>query len=137
MIAIGLVEWLGPGCTLEQILIGQSYTIYTPAASGCPSFAWQFVVDPPKSINGVLSLPGQRRIATLYGQLHEDDSFQITASASDRGGTADVTGQFTSQVSTIAIHGDGLGSACNGQTFARRLGGYFASQGGAFGGGGN
>jgi hypothetical protein len=47
-----------------------------------------------------------------------------------------VAGRFTSQVSTLSIHGDAAGSGCDGQTFDLRLSGYFARQGGGGGGGG-
>jgi hypothetical protein len=73
-------------------------------------------------------------IATLSGRLNPDDSFRMMATAGQR--TASVTGQFTSQVSTIAIHGDAAGRACDGQVFRMRLGTYFAVQGGGGGGGG-
>jgi hypothetical protein len=122
-----------PGCTMEQILIGQWYTIDTPPIGACPQLAWKFVVDPQRTIGGSLSR-GWHDIATLSGRLNPDDSFQMTATAGQR--TASVTGRFTSQVSTIAIHGDAAGSACDGQVFRMRLGTYFAVQGGGGGGGG-
>ncbi|MFL5253462.1 MAG: hypothetical protein ACJ8AI_11305 [Rhodopila sp.] len=126
-----------PGCTLEQILIGQWYTIDTPAAGACPPLEWQFVVDPQRTISGSLLLGTNRPIASLSGQLNPDDSFQMTATELAGHRTARVTGQFTSQVSTIAIHGDAAGSACDGQIFRLRLSSYFARQGGGGGGGGN
>ncbi|MGD0103850.1 MAG: hypothetical protein ABSC06_07410 [Rhodopila sp.] len=136
MIALALVAGLLPGCTLEQLLIGQIYNIDTPPAGGCPHLLWHFVVNPQRSIIGVLSQNGQQPIANLSGMLNADDSFQITATDVAGNRTANVTGQFTSQVSTIAIHGDAAGSACDGVTFRLRLGGYFASQGVGHGGGG-
>ncbi len=92
--------------------------------------------DAQRSISGFLSNDGQQQIADLSGLLNTDDSFQITATdvAGDR--TANVTGQFTSGVSTISIHGPAAGRACDGQTFKLRLGGYFSRQGGGGGGGG-
>ncbi|MFL5287584.1 MAG: hypothetical protein ACJ8AW_43065 [Rhodopila sp.] len=126
-----------PGCTLEQILIGQWYTIDTPAAGACPPLEWQFVVDPQRTVSGSLLLGTNRPIASLSGQLNPDDSFQMTATELAGHRTARVTGQFTSQVSTIAIHGDAAGSACDGQIFRLRLSSYFARQGGGGGGGGN
>jgi hypothetical protein len=134
--AIGLIAFLLTGCTLEQILIGQLYTITTPPAGACPRLDWHFVVNPQRSISGLLSGDGQRPVANLSGQLNPDDSFQMTATSVTGNRTAAVTGQFTSQVSTISIHGDAAGSACDGQTFHLRLGGYFAFQGGGRGGGG-
>jgi hypothetical protein len=136
LLAIGLAAFGVTGCTLEQILIGQWYTIGTPPAGGCPALQWHFVVDPHRSIGGFLTSDGQQRIATLTGRLNPDDSFQMKATglAGDR--TSDVTGQFTSQVSSISIHGDAAGSACDGKTFNPRLGTYFAFQGGGGGGGG-
>jgi hypothetical protein len=126
-----------PGCTLEQILIGQWYTIDTPAAGACPPLEWQFVINPQRTISGSLLLGTNRPIASLSGQLNPDDSFQMTATELAGHRTARVTGQFTSQVSTIAIHGDAAGSACDGQIFRLRLSSYFARQGGGGGGGGN
>jgi hypothetical protein len=124
------------GCTLEQLLIGQWYTIYTPPAGSCPGLYWRFVVDAQRSIGGFLSRDGRQPVANLSGLLNADDSFQMTAS--DVAGTraATVTGQFTSQVSTISIHGDVAGSGCDGQTFYLRLGRYLSSQGGGGGGDG-
>jgi hypothetical protein len=124
-----------PGCTFEQILIGQQYRIYTPPMAACPRLEWRFVVNPQRSIDGSLSGEGQR-LATLSGRLDADDSFHITATGAAGNRTADVTGRFTSQVSTISIRGDAAGSACNGQNFDLRLGSYFARQGGGGGGGG-
>jgi hypothetical protein len=136
MIALVLVACVLPGCTLEQILIGQWYTVYTPPAGACPRLAWRFVVNPQRSISGFLSDDGQQRIANLSGLLNADDSFRITATDVPGDRTADVTGQFTAGVSTISIHGAAVGHACDGQTFKLRLGGYFSRQGGGGGGGG-
>jgi hypothetical protein len=124
-------------CTLDQILIGQWYAIQTPQADACPRLQWRFVVSPQRAIDGFLMRDGQQRIATLSGLLNADDSFRMTATDTADHRTADVTGRFTAQVSTISIHGDGAGSACDGRTFALRLGSYFAFQGGGGGGGGN
>jgi hypothetical protein len=135
-IALALATCLLPGCTLEQILIGQEYTIYTPPAGTCPPLEWRFVVNAQRSISGILSLGQQRRIASLSGVLNADDSFQMTATEVGGNRTAAVTGRFTSQVSTLSIRGDAAGNACDGQTFKMRLGGYFAFPGGGGGGGG-
>ena len=124
-------------CTLEQIFIGQWYDIQTPRAGACPSLQWHFAVNPQRAINGFLTAGTQQELATLSGLLKADDSFAITATDTVRRRTATVTGQFTSQISTIAIHGDAAGTACDGLTFDLRLGSYFASQGGGGGGGGN
>jgi hypothetical protein len=136
MIALVLAASLLSGCTLEQILIGQWYIIATPPAGACPSLTWRFVVNPQRAISGSLAYGTQPPFANLSGQLNADDSFGITATGVAGHHTADVTGRFTSEVSTIAIHGDAAGSACDGQTFEMRLGGYFAHQGGGGGGGG-
>lgn len=124
------------GCTLEQILIGQWYTITTPQAGACPQLDWRFFVNPQHVIKGTLSRDSQQQIANLSGVLNADDSFRMTATDIASNRTADITGQFTSQVSTISIHGDAAGRGCDGQTFRMRLGGYFARQGGGGGGGG-
>lgn len=124
------------GCTAEQILIGQVYNIYTPSTGACPRLEWQFVVNPQRSISGHLSVDGQQKLANLSGLLAADDSFQITATDLSGNQTASVTGQFTSLISTISIHGDAAGRACDGQTFTMRLGSYFSRQGGGGGGGG-
>jgi hypothetical protein len=130
VLAVSLLQ----GCTLEQILIGQWYTVYTPAAGACPALAWRFVVNPQRSIDGFLAGDGQQRIANLSGVLNADDSFQITATNVADTRTANVTGRFTSEVSTISIHGDAAGRACDGQTFELRLGRYFWYWGGGHGG---
>lgn len=135
-ILLGLAACLLSGCALEQIFPGQWYTIYTPQAGSCPRLGWRFVVDPQRSIGGFLTGEGQQRIADLSGRLNTDDSFQMTATDAAGHRTANVTGQFTSQTSTISIHGDAAGRGCDGQTFKVRLGGYFVRQGGGGGGGG-
>lgn len=94
------------------------------------------MVNAQRSIDGFLLRDGQKRIAILSGTLNADDSFRMTATDTEGHRTAAVTGTFTSQVSTISIHGDAA-SACDGQTFTLRLGSYFANQGGGGGGGGN
>ena len=136
VILVVLVAGLLPGCMIEQLLIGQWYSVHTPPAGACPRLEWRFVVDSNRTINGFLASEGQQRIANLSGLLNNDDSFQITATDVAGGRTASVTGQFTSQVSTISIHGVAVGRACDGQTFKLRLGSYFARQGGGGGGGG-
>ena len=135
-IALVLAASLLMGCTFEQVLIGQLYTIETSQAGACPRLGWRFLVNAQRSISGSLLSDGQQRIATLSGVLNPDDSFQMTATDVAGTGTANITGRFTSQVSTIVIHGDAAGSSCDGQTFELRLGRYFSRQGGGGGGGG-
>jgi hypothetical protein len=135
-IALALAACLLPACTVEQLLIGQWYTIDTPQAGDCPRLEWKFVVNAQRSIGGFLSRNGQQPVANLSGTLNPDDSFRIAVTDVAGGRTADVTGRFTSQVSTISIQGDGAGSGCNSATFNLRLGGYLARQGGGGGGGG-
>jgi hypothetical protein len=136
VVTLVLAVFLLAGCAPQQIMIGQLYRIYTPQAGACPVLEWQFAADPQRMIGGSLSDERQQLVASLSGMLNVDDSFQITATDVAGNQTASVTGRFTSQVSTISIHGDGAGSACDGQTFALRLGRYFSRQGGG-GGGGN
>jgi hypothetical protein len=131
---LALAVLLLPGCKVEQILIGNWYTIYTPKAGACPVLQWQFVVNAQRMIGGYLLTTTQQRIANLAGVLNPDDSFQMTATDVTGHRTANVTGEFLAGVSTISIHGDAAGAACDGQTFNLRLGGYFAFSGGGFGG---
>jgi len=135
-VMLALAASLLAGCKLEQILIGQWYTLYTPPAGACPALTWQFAVNPQRAVIGFLAGEQQQRIATLSGVLNPDDSFQITATSVTGPATAEVTGQFGAQISTISIHGDAAGAGCEGRTFSLRLGGYFARAGGGGGGGG-
>ncbi len=135
-IALGFAACLLAGCTFDQVLVGQWYTVTTPAMAACPSLGWHFVVNPQRAIGGFLSGDAQQRIANLSGVLNADDSFQMQATSVVGHKTAEVTGQFTSDFSTIAIRGDAAGSGCDGQIFKLRLSGYFARQGGGDGGGG-
>ncbi len=123
-------------CTLPQVMVGQLYRIETPPSGACPTLVWQFVVDAQHAIAGSLARAGQFPFADLSGELHPDESFVMTATAHDDRRTAEATGQFTAEVSTLTIRGDGAGAGCDGQTFRLRLGGYFARQGGGGGGGG-
>lgn len=134
-VLLTLVAFLLTGCTLEQILIGQWYTIQTPPAGACPALYWHFFVNAQRIIAGGLS-DNQHPIAALSGPLNPDDSFRITATTPEGKRTATITGRFTSDISTISIHGDAAGTGCDGQTFQLRLSGYFARQGGGGGGGG-
>src|ERR1700709_740638 len=103
---LALAVALLAGCTVEQVLIGQVYILDTPAAGACPQLEWRFVVNPQRAIDGSLSSKyGQQRIGGLSGVLNPDDSFRMTATA-EGGRTAVVSGQFTSLISTISIHGD-------------------------------
>ena len=135
MIPLAITASLLSGCMIEQILIGQWYSVDTPSTGGCPRLEWRFVVNPQRSIDGYLVDHGQQQLATLSGLLNANDSFQITATDAE-GRTVNVTGQFTAQVSTMSIHGLAAGSGCDGRTFKLRLGSYFARQGGGGGGGG-
>lgn len=130
MIVVLLAGSLIAGCSLEQLQIGEWYTIYTPSAGSCPGLRWAFFVDAQRKINGSVSLDAVRQVADLTGVLDPDDSFRMIATDQERHRTAEVTGRFTSLVSTIAIQGDGLSAGCDGQTFSLRLGGYFAHAGG-------
>jgi hypothetical protein len=134
--ALALAACLLPACTVEQILIGQWYTLDTPQVGDCPRLEWRFAVTAQRSIGGFLSRDRQQPVANLSGTLDADDSFRITVTDVAGSRTADVTGRFTSQLSTLSIRGDGAGSGCDGKTFTLRLGGYFARQGGGGGGGG-
>ena len=134
ILALGLTVGLLSACTLDQILIGQVYTIVTPSTGACPALSWQFFVNAQRAINGILS-SGQQRIGILSGTLDQNDPFRMTVADADGRPTATASGQFTSDVSTLSIQGAGAGSACDGQTFRLRLGGYFAHQGGGGGGG--
>jgi hypothetical protein len=136
-LALVLAAGVLSACTFEQILIGEWYTIVTPKAGACPQLIWQFAVNPQRSIGGFLADAGQQRIASLSGVLNPDDSYQITVTDAAGQRTANVIGQFTSQVSTLTIHGAAAGSACDGQTFNLGLGGYFSRRGGGGGGGGS
>jgi hypothetical protein len=114
------------GCTLRQITVGQIYVIDTPAQGACPRLAWTFAQDPQHTITGHIEpYNHDERIANLSGHLNPDETFRMTATHVGDQRTAEVTGQFTSGISTIAIHGDGITQACDGQTFKLRLGGYF------------
>ncbi len=136
MVAFAVAAASLSGCSLEQLQIGQWYTINTPVQGACQPLQWRFVVMPPRSFIGSLTRNGQQ-IAGLTGVLNADDSFQITAMNITSHQVASVSGRFTSQVSTISIRGDAAGIGCDGQTFRLRLGGYFSFQGGGGGGGGS
>jgi hypothetical protein len=136
MIVLALATSVLPGCKIEQILIGQWYSIVTTPVGACPSLDWQFAVNAQRAINGFLSGKGEQRIGTLSGVLNPVDSFQMTLANAAGAPTATVTGRFTSDVSTISINGAGAGSGCDGQTIRMRLSGYFARAGGGGGGGG-
>ena len=123
-------------CTVQQIMIGQWYSIRTPQQAECPMLVWQFAVDAQRTISGSLARAEQPAFASLSGVLNADDSFRMTATNQQDKRTATVTGRFTAQVSTISISGDAAGAGCDGRTVAMRLGSYFARQGGGGGGGG-
>ena len=124
------------GCTLDPVLTGQVYTIETPAEGTCPRLDWHFVADAGRKVEGVLFTDTRQRIADLSGTLAGDGRFQMTAKAGSGGGEADISGRFTSVVSTISVRGKAAGQGCEGKTFKLYLGRYFARQGGGGGGGG-
>ncbi len=127
--ALGLLA----ACSLEQLQLGQWYTIGTPATGGCAPLRMRFYIGADRAIHGYLANAGQERIADLSGTIGSDDSFRMTAHAA--GATGVIDGRFTSQVSTIAVHGNAAGPACDGTTFSLRLSGYLSSQDGGGGGG--
>jgi hypothetical protein len=124
------------GCTFEQILIGQIYHITTPSTGSCPALTWQFYVDARNQIHGTLAKTGALPMAELTGALGQDDHFEMIATNSATHRAATVSGQFSSAITTISIHGDAIDTGCDDQTFQLRLGGYFARQGSGGGGGG-
>ncbi len=134
--ALAVIAMLPAACSPPQIMIGQLYSIPTPPAGDCPALLWQFVVNPQRVIAGSLSRVGEAPFASLSGMLADDESFRMTAAAHPDKRSATVTGAFSPQITTISIHGDAAGPGCDGQSFALRLGGYFARQGGGGGGGG-
>jgi hypothetical protein len=134
--ALAVIATLPAACSPPQIMIGQFYSIPTPPAGDCPALLWQFVVDPQRVISGSLSRVGEAPFASLSGILAADESFRMTATANPDKRSATVSGAFSAQITTISIHGDAAGTGCDGQSFALRLGGYFARQGGGGGGGG-
>ncbi len=131
-----LLSALLAACNVPQIMVGQLYRIQTPPSDACKTLVWLFVVNPQHEIAGSLAGGNQVPFADLSGTLNQDETFVMTVTDHDTKGTATVTGQFTSQVSTISIRGDGAGPGCDGQTFSLRLGAYFARSGGGGGGGG-
>lgn len=134
-IALAVAASVLSGCTGEQIMIGQWYRIDTPPQGACPSLELRFVVDPQRSVGGVLVRDRRDQIAALSGVLNPDDSFDIKAVDATGKRPTIVTGRFTPGISTISIRGDVAGSACDGQTFEMYLGRYFSRQGGGGGGG--
>jgi hypothetical protein len=134
--AIWATATLLAACSVSQIMIGQLYSIPTPPAGDCPALVWQFVVDPQRLISGSLSRVGEAPFASLSGILAADESFRITATTKSDKRSANITGAFSAQITTISIHGNVAGSGCDGLSFALRLGSYFARQGGGGGGGG-
>jgi hypothetical protein len=118
-------------CSLEQVLLGQWYSIHTVAQGTCPALDWHFVVDAHRSIGGYLDRDQFRQIATLTGTLNPDDSFEMTAHETAGGRTERVTGAFAPQVVTISLDGTWI---CEKQTFRMRP---IRGVGGGGGGGGD
>jgi hypothetical protein len=128
ILALGLVA----SCQLEQVLLGQWYTLHTIAQGTCPALDWHFVVDAHRSIGGYLDRDQFKQIGILSGTLNPDDSFQMWVTENGTGRRESVTGRFTAQYVTLALDGTWI---CEKQTFRiwlpRGLGG-----GGGGGGGG-
>ncbi len=126
--AAGLVG----ACQLEQVMLGQWYTVRSAPQGTCPALDWHFVVDAQRSIGGYLDRDQFTKIGTLSGTLNPDDSFQMSVTQTDTGRKESVTGQFTAQYMTLALDGTWI---CGKQAFRiwlpRGLGG-----GGGGGGGG-
>jgi hypothetical protein len=127
-LALGLVA----SCTLEQVLLGQWYTLQTIPQGTCPALEWHFVVDAHRSIGGYLDRDQFKQIGLLSGTLNPDDSFQMWVTQIGGGRKESVTGRFTSQYVTLSLDGTWI---CEKQTLRvwlpRGLGG-----GGGGGGGG-
>jgi hypothetical protein len=116
-------------CSLEQVLLGQWYSLHTFAQGTCPALDWHFVVDAHRSIGGYLDRDQFTQIATLSGTLNADDSFEMIArNASGR--TERITGAFTPQIIMISLDGAWI---CEKQTFRIRP---VRNVGGGGGGGG-
>jgi hypothetical protein len=116
-------------CTLEQVLLGQWYTIHTFAQGTCPALDWHFVVDAHRSMGGYLDRDEYKQIATLSGTLNADDTFEMTATQPETGRQEHITGAFTAQFVTISLDGAWI---CEKQTFRIR-----PVRGAGGGGGGN
>lgn len=121
------------GCTLQQVMIGESYILETPPSRDCPPLEWRFVVNAQMVMQATVTTSTQQPVAHLAGPFGSDDSFRMTIQGSDR---ELAIGQFTSQISTIEIQGNWAGSACAGKVYRLRLGSFFARHGGGYSGGG-
>ena len=131
----GLLATTLSACHLEQVQFGQVILFSTPPAGVCPRLDWEFVVDAQRAFHGILTRD-LKPFAKISGTLNPDDSYRIELTRSDNGQTATVTDTITSDVTTMAINGEGAGRGCNGQVYNLRLGLTF--QGGrTWGGGGN
>jgi hypothetical protein len=104
-----------PARALEQVQLGQWYTMHTVPMGTCPALDWHFVVDAYRSIAGFWGRDVAQRSAILSGTLNADDSFQMTATEVEGNRKARISGQFALRVVTISI--DGAGTACDRQTF--------------------
>ena len=108
-----------PSCQLEQVQIGQYYTIRTAAAGTCPVLDWTFVVDAQRHIAGHVSDRSAAAVARLSGVLNADDSYHMVATSPRDGHTADVDGRFTPGLVTLSVKG--AGDPCDGQNFRIRF----------------
>jgi hypothetical protein len=118
VIALAATALLSPARALEQVQLGQWYTIHTVPLGTCPALDWHFVVDANRSINGYWARDAAKPAAILAGTLNADDSFQMTATEVEGNRQASVSGKFAARVVTISI--DGAGTACDRQTFEIR-----------------
>lgn len=108
-----------PSCHLEQVQIGQFYTIRTAAIGACPMLDWTFVVDAQRHIAGHVSDSNAAVIARLSGTLDADDSYNMVATNLRDGHTADVNGRFTPGLVTLSVKA--AGDPCDGQSFRIRF----------------
>ena len=133
--ALACCTFILAACQAEQVELGEWNTFYTPHQAACPVLQWQFLANAQRSIGGfLLTANGGARLANLSGTLNQDDTFQMTATAIVGNQTSTVTGRFSGTLTTVTIHGDIAGSACNGQTFKLRFMDFYGPR--AFGGGG-
>jgi hypothetical protein len=113
--ALATAALLSPAGALEQVQLGQWYTIHTVPMGTCPALDWHYVVDAHRSIAGYLTRDRVDQIAVLAGTLNADDSFQMTATEAEGNRQALVAGQITSRVITMSV--DGAGTVCDKQVF--------------------
>lgn len=119
VIALATTALASCAWTLEQVQLGQWYTIHTMPAGTCPGLDWHFVVDANRSMNGYIASAPLQPTATFSGTLNADDSFEMTATDVVTNRKAHVSGKFTSQFIAISI--DGPGTVCDKQSFKIRM----------------